>query len=380
MKRIRIDRSVDVRVVPESTTQEHIKACYASSDRARFVIIAINIASILAFVALWNSFHWSWTNERLRVLHDVVKWYPYLLERDYSKEVAQLEAGEVPLGFTRPPEKRELVDTIISKEELPRFKRAKQYLRTEFPSLAPEFGIAMREYAILQAKLHTIQHAAVDNTTVVTVPFVGIRFDVNDLGPIAGLCFIVLLLWLRFAFQRELQNLQSTFDQAEEDDKKQDEREAQANRERDQERKAGHGQHESSDQREKHVRQLDSVYHALAMHQVLTSPRLQDVKNELFWDLVPYTLFSLPAVVQFVILGYDFYTLDRGILFNDHLTIIALMLDFAWLVLILLLTLACARKYLDINNLWNKTYVEVMRLGQQDKSINEPKADQRSAS
>jgi hypothetical protein len=46
---------------------DYLEASWASSNRARFLLVLVITASILAFTAFWNSHQKSWLNRRLHL-------------------------------------------------------------------------------------------------------------------------------------------------------------------------------------------------------------------------------------------------------------------------------------------------------------------------
>ncbi len=157
-------------------------AASEASRRTRIVIVVLVVTSVLALSGFLNSMPYNWNLQRFQ-------------------QVAQSNDG---------------------------------YLH-EKRILSPNSCIAKRQYEMLYA---AFAESFVASTFTLHVPFFGIKFDVNDLGPLSGVAFSVILLIFKYSLSRESENLILCFKEFE------------------------------------NTSELRTFYKLLSMHQVLTIPPL----------------------------------------------------------------------------------------------------------
>src|SRR4051794_11187422 len=148
---------------------DHEVTCYtnafvASSDRVRYVIVAITIASILIFVGYRNSSSEGWANSRLGLARTALINNVWLLKP--GKAMGQIE-------------------------------NARRWAELK--------GIRSTEDARDQVRL--FDQERLEHVLQLQMPILGIRFDVNDLGFLGGTALAVLMLMLAFAISRQYENL-----------------------------------------------------------------------------------------------------------------------------------------------------------------------------
>lgn len=160
----------------QAVVEKYVEACALASSRARFVLIVIITASVLAFGAFWNSREGSWIDSRLRVARAAVKWWEFKPEVRQALEPDQKELFDLAQKFVA-------VRKIESQEDVKNL-------------------------------LEQLQDLETGSVITIRVPFFGVLFDVNDLGLVAGFGFVVLLMWFRFSVARELSNLMLAFEEA----------------------------------------------------------------------------------------------------------------------------------------------------------------------
>lgn len=142
----------------------YTNAFVASSNRVRYVIVAITIASILVFVGYRNSSSEGWANSRLR-----------LARMALNNQVWLLKPGKT-------------TDKI---------ENARRWAEIK--------GIRNIDDARDQVRL--FDQERLDHVLQLQMPILGIRFDVNDLGFLGGTALAVLMLMLSFAISRQHENL-----------------------------------------------------------------------------------------------------------------------------------------------------------------------------
>jgi len=142
-----------------------VRAFVASSDRVRYVIIAITVASILIFTGHYNGMKESWFNSRLslaRLALDIKAWQ------------------NTPDRFVTPEEKA--ARSWAEQKKLQREEDVRDQIR-----LLEEFRV--------------------DHFLILRMPIFGISFDVNDLGLLGSIALLTILLMLVFAMTRQAENL-----------------------------------------------------------------------------------------------------------------------------------------------------------------------------
>jgi len=267
---------------------KRIAAFVSSSDRSRTVLVLMILASILAFMAFWNSADFSWLDARLRI----------------AKVAAAMDDGA-------PAENLRRSNPILC-------QRAEAYLKA-------------RHWTAKDAEQHydLLMKLKVDHVLAVRVPLLGIIFDINDLSLFAGITFVVLLLWFRFALMRELSNLRSCLDGA-------------------------RGQ--------RSMEEMRAIYELLAMRQVLTVPPLPGEPREWFWNEIPKVMYALPLVVQSAILIYDIASFTKGSSVSDVNTIRGYVLGSVCWVIAAMLTVDSYRLVGATERRWEEAGEELVRV------------------
>jgi hypothetical protein len=262
--------------------QDYLDATSEASRRTRAVHFAIVIASVLMLAALVNSFPHNWMRQRLSRFADQ--------KHEYVNSI--LDDKEHPDPEHPGPERRG------GEAPNPRFERYKAY----YQNLA-------RDY--------------VDNSLVVRVPFFGIAFDVNDLGPIGGIGFIILLLTMRFCLSREVDNVRLAF------------RAAVA------------------------LKQLDAFYQLLAMRQVFTVPPGTTIRRSKLLLLTPKFFVFLPLIVFFAVVANDWATVATGTQLSFGHTLVVFAMEVLLLPAIVLLTRGLIGRLRYIDSLWERMWKQV---------------------
>jgi len=158
----------------------------------------------------------------------------------------------------------------------------------------------------------------VENIRFVRAPFFGIAFDVNDLGIIGGLALIIILLLMRYSLSREIKNLNVAFREA------------------------------------VHHDQLSLFYHALAMRQVFTVPHMKGEDHNRLLATSPKFICVLPIVVFTLGVAYDYYSILIAGQYSFKEVFVWLLLETAWLIIIVVLSLKCWERQSHINSIWDQ--------------------------
>jgi hypothetical protein len=205
-----------------------------------------------------------------------------------------------------------------------RFAAAKAYLDDRSP-------IDSALHAEVAYELDQLRRVRVQEVILIQIPFFGVKFDINDLSVLAGIAFSVILLWFAMSVSSEQRDLQLTFMRCEEID------------------------------------QLRTCYDLLLVRQVLTTPPDPTGEGITWFRGLTTVLYFLPVLVQIKIVWYDVTSFHFGAATNAIDALSGLLAGIAFLVVILVLTLASVRMGKEIDNLWRE---KADRLG-----IGRPKAD-----
>lgn len=250
------------------------KAFVHTSNATRRVLLVVIITSIIAFIALWNSFSGGFLNLRYEIAEFAQRHKVFSL-KTLSGETARTQAAMicalVDRGVIRQIEPDVILDStsrvrllalglriyLREKMEIPveywcweRYPKGIDYqtiqgrlISMDDDSLvAPVIDSVLKRVTkspVLQnfEEAHILLEKAIDlciskgfnnetnlfvyawhisqmrleNIIGIDVPFLGVIFDVNDLGVFAGLSFFVIVAWLRNALRKEYTNLREVF-------------------------------------------------------------------------------------------------------------------------------------------------------------------------
>jgi len=273
--------------------QDYLDAAGDSAKRTRTIIIVLVVASVLIFVGWLNSLPNTWMAERIQAL------------------------GRAGIALTKSP-------GALEKDDL----ESISYLEKKIGPVPPKYNNGKESDQYQQYMKHynelyiAMVRAYVDNTFTIRVPFFGTAFDTNYLGLLGGFGFVIILILFRFSITRELDNVKLSFDEAREGT------------------------------------QLWRLYHLLAMRLVLTIPLMKEKKRSRFLAFVPKTICFLPLIVHAIVTLNDFYTSNIiGKKISEALTNGTLSEDCFFLVGIIVLTIACYRRWRQIDVVWDDYWI-----------------------
>jgi hypothetical protein len=248
--------------------QDYLDATSDAAKRTRTISYAIVLTSIIAFAGLLNSLQSHWMRDRLSLSRN-------------SSYVS---------SFIGPP---------TTDDDPERNRRYDHY-----------FSTLLRTYA--------------ENVLVVRVPFFGITLDINDVAPLGGLAFLVLLVMMRFCLSREADNLRLAFFEA------------------------------------TSMKQGREFYRLLAMQQVLTVPPGTTIERTRLLVWTPKVFVALPVLVHSLVAIHELDTMWVVLPFAPlrawaHVTITTLLL-----VPIALLTWNIIGRLRSIDAFWKRMYRQVV--------------------
>jgi hypothetical protein len=323
---------------------KEIESAKQASDRGRQVLLVIQITCIVIFVAAWHEIPNGWTHARLRTAQAAV-WFLDCQTRDHP------ESPSAAQGVPEPPEckhecdskKRHdechyIVDNSLTDPEPGGCKRTEQepFCPDEVKTAQKFLTLARLTPGQARKRLETLQNSFIEHTVTVAVPFFGITLDVNDLGILGGITFLLVLTWLLFSLRREAENIGLLFATAEE-------------------------------------RDLPGMYRLLDMSQVLSvPPRKQLKRNRIFkfmWLCLERILFFPPLLLQGFVVWNDYNTLPRAQVLNPELA----RTEFGWEVGLLIalsaITFVCLAKAMEVSEHWEHAHERLEKLAEKDNSI-----------
>lgn len=267
--------------------RDYLEASTDASKRTRTITIILAIASISAFAALLNSLQSQWMHQRILHLADIHGKYTESKLGPYPRREAFQHEG------------------YFDKEQYDK-----------------HIAIYETRYAELNS---AVERAYVEGSLVVRVPFFGFTFDVNDLGLLASIAFLVILACYRFFLSREIDNLRLSFEEA-----------------------AKLGKQE-----------LKEFYTLLTMRQVFTVPTTPYIKRSKFLLFAPKLLPWFPFAVHVAVTVHDFLTAFIG----KELQSIHFVLLTTWevgiSVVIFWLSLSLTKRLLTMDREWNSWWNEI---------------------
>ncbi len=317
--------------------QPYLDAVGASSKRSRMAVIVMVIASVLALDGFWNSRQGSWTSCRLRVARDAADWFVFADSDSSSSKISkgQNENDTLKIAAFVRDIKRRLKPELMSCYKLPpgvrfslplgiRKELASGKINTFSQDTIDRIDQAWRfvsTHEFTSAKrldkfIEILEQARINTVITLPVPFFGVTFDVNDLGLLGGLTFIIILLMLRFCLAREWKNLKYVFEVA---------------RQRD---------------------ALELYYDWLAMKQVFTVPRMRENSHVGMWEASVRALLFLPVIVQLCVFLHDLISFDIGFAISKPNTWIVCVASFVFLMVIVCLTYSCRKLWKGIDSEW----------------------------
>jgi hypothetical protein len=261
--------------------QDFLDAAGDASKRSRTATVVLVVASVLMFAGLLNSLQNHWMLKRLVATHATDSKYL---------------AGKVPLQPEQEAQFREL--------------------------FRGDFRQAMVK-------------SYVENAFTIRVPFFGVSFDVNDLGIFGGFSLMTILLLLRYALSREVENVRLGFDEA-----------------------------------EKLGQRLD-FYKLLAMRQVFTVPPAPGVRIGRLTTLAPKAVCVLPLLACVAVGWHDLDTREIARMLGDGgdgRYLFVLLGEAVITCAVGFLTVSVIHQLVHLDGLWVAQWTEVKPLWDGDET------------
>lgn len=285
----------------DNTILKSLELMKDSSDRARTVLLFMQVACIVVFMASWHETGFSWTLSRLRTAQAAAYYFDCVeTHLPTEKSLGLAQSHDVchyvadASGKRNPP---------FSETDL---QRAQEYIRDW--RLTP---------AQARRDVQNLQDSVVNRAMNITAPLLGFSFDINDLGLIGGLSLLFLLLWLYFSLRREEENIRLLF----------------ANPK---------------------APGFADVYQLASMTQVFTIPPDLHTKraSRVALNGILQLLYLTPLAAQGFVLFLDFRTRYRGLPVGDHLVINELLAGSVIWLLMFICTWLCWQRVAAIDRHW----------------------------
>jgi len=257
--------------------QDYLDATSDASKRTRTITIILVVASVLVLAGLLNSLQSHWMRLRLEALQNI--------HGEYTKS----KLGPLPSLKDSPTEE----EVTGFNKHMARYEQSHRDLIT------------------------AIARAYVENSMVIRVPFFGFTFDVNDLGLLGGLGFLIILGCYRFCISRESDNLRLSFTEA---------------------KKLGKHQ---------------EFYNLLAMRQVFTVPQTKFIKRTRFLVITPKLICWLPLTVHLAVTLHDLWTAWIGKELGELRYQILISCELIIALSLLLLSISVTRRLIRIDRMWD---------------------------
>ena len=313
------------------TLTDILAAANVSTARSRAMVFVLIGAAMIAFAACWKAFPIGWFHQRVASTIAAIDY----LDKQQLDDDLQANKDWIlrPFGVGEDPryayerQRQHRIETLEQDKHLSKEDREDLWNKHLEKGAANVKARGFVDAKHARAYLDALEQTRIEGVNVLHLPIFGITFDVNDLGIIAGISFIVLLITLRLALSRELQNLRIAFSTA----------------------------HDSG--------RLREAYEYLSMSQVMTLPPgvRSRPKRETILSRAPMLLVWCPFVVQLMIFLNDLFTMRLGQVTSIDLTYVSLLLGFSSVFVILILTYMCWHFSGEIDHEWFQAWLNLRR-------------------
>lgn len=312
--------------------EQYIRALGSSSSRVRFVMLAIVVSSIAAFATAWGGRTEGWSRHRLTTA-----------ATNYSLVKRCIAWKNVENGFScaNDLDKKNLLNQVPDTKKTEKMAVLSRYGITSDSCVEAcaaarwfeRYGINTKEAA--GTFIEKQQEAFINDVINARAPVLGLVFDINDLGLIAGLTFSILMLVMAFYTHRAHENLVLCMWKVQDI----------ADRE------------QCFDQPGS---KANLLYHALSMEQVFTiPPTLARWDNLRPFRFAHYFLFLIPLAVQAGIFVHDLHTATIGYGFSQLQTKISLLCQGISIALVIVLSLVCGAHLHADDRTWDRAFLYI---------------------
>ncbi|MFY8019749.1 MAG: hypothetical protein ACOVP1_01075 [Bacteroidia bacterium] len=322
---LEIDRSIE----------ETCRVANESTRLTRSVLYVLIFVSGLASLSLWNSRRGSWNLHRQNAIKNSL-----LIEVD-SLRILNKKIQDLAILDMQSKKSNDSIDCNVKLEKLNH-----------------DILIMKENIYYKRSELDKILKVITENDRRVHIPVLGTSLDINDLGAVTGLSLSILLLILLFTFGREYTNLMVAFISITE--RYTDF--SNANLFKKTFKNLAPNEQKNFVSYDDFLKQVNKTrrkhhYNYLSMNEIFTLPPMSNnIQHTSSKRVLAYLVFLIPFTVQLVIFFYDFFTRELGFKLDVDSTLITIMLDAVFGVIITTLTYMCLKKKYQYANLWDEFY------------------------
>ena len=179
----------------------------------------------------------------------------------------------------------------------------------------------------------------IDNAWVVRVPFFGFNFDINDIGFLGGVGFLVILTCLRFCLTREIDNLRLALAEA------------------------------------RRIGKIEEFYQLIAMRQVFTVPPNEFIKRSKFLIYTPKLIPWFSVLVYVVVVFNDFQSRALGGLIQHDRYKYLMGFEYPAAILIIILATTITWRLVRMDKIWEEAWSEISQRADSSLSGAMPSVD-----
>lgn len=353
-------KGVDLQI--DQHTQVLCETYNRSSGTTRSVLYVLLLVNVITLIAVFNSnWRFNWTNDRLKIYDDSINFKQRKLysENYFFKKAAKIDSlKKDSLKFY----KGKALDSAKSKAAEYSKRDSEQYFKVNGIKQQIDFAKRQRD---------ALEKSAIDNYYMIKVNFIGIAFDINDLGSISGIALILLLIVLRFTITREKNNVKIAFNSITErypqgaDKKYFNEYFDSIFKSPSASGKAGEKETDVPDEWESKLADINYVrrryhYNFLSMNEVFNLPKLSVSRNitqtKPMGKIINEYLFYFPLVIYSYALLNDMTTLTLADNLSDHHTIVIESASCICFIFVANLCKACVDQKTAVMNLFKNFY------------------------
>jgi hypothetical protein len=309
--------------------EQYIRALEVASGRIRFGLAALAVTCIVVFGAIFSESPRGWLNSRVKIAQVALDnriWERQAVDRITTclRREAMIRDAHMPLqaaGAAR----RAVWHASGFKDDCETVERSLNWATVARMSSERALSDRLKEYQRLQ----------LDNIVVMKMPFWGISYDINDLGRLSGIAFMLLMIVLTFSVIRQHETVYLSLWRV---------------------RRLcyeyqGYNQGTSA---------ANLLYHALAMTQVFSKPpTLARWRRSRPVNLLAKAPFWLPLLNLQQLIKHDWETRALGDLLNPDRTTRTLLWELTAFVVVLICSLVCFRYLKAEDSLWERTFFDI---------------------
>lgn len=299
-----------------------------SSKRSRWIVFILQLAVILVVTSIWQQDERNWVQKRFDAAQALVRVLTCHPAAIYGEEAVQASQKALPANAVFPQridaeyaDSRYYCSGITKEQE----KIAKAY-HDDW------------NFSLVEAKKNVADMQQIMSNRIlgVSVPVLGLVFDINDLSVISGFTFAILLSWFHFSLLRQQKNVRHVFDIA---------------------RRADWSGKETGNY-------LSAIYYLLAMTQVLTIPPStpKDLEKPTLLTRIsrlPSLIMWTAVIAQIIVVVDDYLTMARGDVLNKTVSHVETSLALLLLFYLMFRTYLCFKLMAETQAEWNQAYKDM---------------------